>query len=44
MLALLFGGDCHDLNIAIDLILASVNAMVSRNDSVSLIANLEKIY
>ena len=44
MLALLLGGDCHGLNIAIDLILTSVNAMVSGDDSVNFIANLEKLY
>ena len=33
MLALLFGGDCHGLNIAVDLILTSVNAMVSKMTS-----------
>jgi hypothetical protein len=41
---LLFGGDCHGLNIAVDLILTSVNAMVSGDDSVNFIANLEKFY
>lgn len=44
MLTLLLGGDCHGLNIAIDLILTSVNAMVSRDDFVDFIANLEKFY
>ena len=44
LLALLFGGDCHGLNIAIDLILTSVNAMVSGDDFVDFIANLEKFY
>ena len=43
LLALLFGGDCHGLNIAIDLILTSVNAMVSGDDFANFIANLEKI-
>ena len=43
MLPLLFGGDCHGLNIAIDLILTSVNAMVSGDDFVNFIVNLEKI-
>ena len=43
MLALLFGGDCHGLNIAIDLILTSVNTMVLRDDFINFIANLEKI-
>ena len=44
MLTLLLSGDCHGLNIAIDLILTSVNAMVSRDDFVDFIANLEKFY
>ena len=44
LLSLLFGGDCHGLNIAIDLILTSVNAMVSGDDFVDFIANLEKFY
>ena len=44
LLALLFCGDCHGLNIAIDLILTSVNAMVSGDDFVDFIANLEKFY
>ena len=43
LLSLLFGGDCHGLNIAIDLILTSVNAMVSGDDFVNFIVNLEKI-
>ena len=36
LVALLFGGDCHGLNIAIDLILTSVNAMVSKMTSLIL--------
>ena len=44
MLALRSGGDCHGLNIAVDLILTSVNAMVSGDDPVNFIANLEKNY
>ena len=43
LLSLLFGGDCHVLNIAVDLILTSVNAMVSGDKSVNFIMNLEKI-
>ena len=43
LLSLLLSGDCHGLNIAIDLILTSVNAMVSGGDFVNFIANLEKI-
>ena len=44
LLSLLLSGDCHGLNIAIDLILTSVNAMVSGDDFVDFIANLEKFY
>ena len=44
LLSLLLSGDCHGLNIAIDLILTSVNAMVSRDDFVDFTANLEKFY
>ena len=44
LLALQLSGDCHGLNIAIDLILTSVNAMVSGDDFVDFIANLEKFY
>ena len=43
LLSLLLSGDCHGLNIAIDLILTSVNVMVSGDDFVDFIANLEKI-
>ena len=43
MLTLLFGGDCHGLNIAIDLILTSVDAMALRDDFVNFIVNSEKI-
>ena len=44
LLSLLLSGDCHGLNIAIDLILTSVNAMVSGDDFIDFIANLEKFY
>jgi hypothetical protein len=44
LLPFLFGGDCYGLNIAIDLILTSVNAMVSGDGFVDFIANLEKFY
>ena len=37
-------GDCHGLNIVVDLILTSVNGGLSRNDYVNFIANLENIY
>jgi len=43
LLSLLLSGDCHGLNLAIDLILTSVNAMVSGDDFVNFIVNLEKI-
>ena len=44
LLSLLLSGDCHGLNIAIDLILKSVNTMVSGDDFVNFVANLEKFY